>query len=251
MSRNSQATPKPLVGGQMIPVGTADGWGPLMTGLSCLPLGTATLAGEERPGIFVRGRSGYEPGVYFYHWVDEDENGTPVFGKRRAVGEPFGDRSICTIYQKSDGTVCGLWFIEGTIRYAVLDTDSFAFVPAGKPTKLLGWTSGAVSPENPLTPYRQGRRRQRAGCRSAPRRRADGLHRRPRLFERETKRVQRPGTIVISHSTERGYGSSGTPTARSYVTSVDDPEAGGEVSAARFSATNREVQGADGEHPAS
>ena len=226
MTTQTEPRPNALVSGEMIPVGTENGWGPLSTGLSCHPVGTANLRGAARPDIFVQGKRGPEPGIYLYRWICDDAEGTPVFGDRQAVTHPFDLGSTCAIYQTADGDVAGLWVVEGQLRYAAFDTATCTFMASETPITFEDWTSGInslgvrVESDGALTVFLGGR-----GWSNA--RAADTHGRDPLYFPYDGAGIWRWG-----HS----YSSL-------YAVRIDNPAEGGSVTPVRVSPTDREVQG--------
>ena len=130
------AAKRPLESGQCIPVGTADGRGPLATdAIVSNAVGAAYVFDSAYPDLFVRtGTLGMRTGLFLYPWTDTAANGAPVFGKPRDVAHPFKDQSppAGTIHQTSDAVIWAVW-IEGT---ALVQTrynhEEQAFVEVGR-----------------------------------------------------------------------------------------------------------------------
>ena len=120
-----------LRSGEKIPVGTADGRGPLATyGVVSQPLGSAILSHEREADLFIRTtKFGEVTGLFLYPFSDRNKEGIPVFGKGIEIKYPFeghfppsGD-----IFQTEDGAVHGCWIQGKEIVYTVYSPKEHAF----------------------------------------------------------------------------------------------------------------------------
>ncbi|MCC6681146.1 MAG: VCBS repeat-containing protein [Phycisphaeraceae bacterium] len=132
----------PLVSGQLIMSGAADGAGPLSAGVSLRPMGYASLRGGTEPDIFVAaGNYSDRPGLLLFRFVKRDEHGTPMFADPVNVAHPGKGNSVPTgvIFQTSDKTIHGFWLSGSTIQRTILDGNAHKFIdsPAG-PVQLEG-----------------------------------------------------------------------------------------------------------------
>lgn len=115
--------------GEPIPVG-GDSLGPLASGgVSSVPIGWAHVYGSKRPDLFV-GADKWYPGTYLYRWLEDSEDGVPIFGNPIQLRVPFPEsrQSKGSVVETADGDVYGFW-LDGTdvilSRYAA-DARSFA-----------------------------------------------------------------------------------------------------------------------------
>jgi hypothetical protein len=73
-----------LESGQAIPVGSADGLGPLAApGVVSYPLGAAQVVGTEQPELFLRTtKYGIDTGLWMYPAAGYTSAGVPIFNRR-------------------------------------------------------------------------------------------------------------------------------------------------------------------------
>jgi hypothetical protein len=138
----------PLVGGEPVVVGTADGRGPLATqAIQSVPVGAAFVFGSKQPDLFVAtGKFGLETGLFLYRWSATSKDGVPVFGERLKVGFPVpgGYPPPGTIVQTSDGAIHGVWLAGKELVRGLFNKDAMAFEEAGRVT-IEGLPRGAGS----------------------------------------------------------------------------------------------------------
>ncbi|MDX9974587.1 MAG: VCBS repeat-containing protein [FCB group bacterium] len=138
----------PLVSGEPIVVGTADGRGPLAAqAIQSIPVGAAFVYGSAQPDLFVSTtKYGLETGLFLYRWVATAEGGVPVFGERKAVAFPFESNfpPMGSIVQTQDGAVHAVWVAGTTLVHGVFDKDAMRFDEAGR-VEVEGLPRGAGS----------------------------------------------------------------------------------------------------------
>ena len=116
--------------GAPIPVGTADGSGPLTAGLTSFPAGFAHVTGAAEPDLFAAaGRFSFPLGLFLYPARGRTAEGVPVFGERWTLDYPekADQPPICTIVER-DGAVHGFFLHGMEIIDTRFDRDRRAFV---------------------------------------------------------------------------------------------------------------------------
>lgn len=134
-----------LVSGELIPVGTPDGRGPLAAhAVVTEPVGAVHVTGGDAPDLFVRTtRFGRDRGLFLYPFSSRAEDGTPVFGPRQPAGHPFDEvyPPEGHVFTDSEGAVHGLWLEGGKLVHTVFNRDRMAFERTGE-TGLAGLPRG-------------------------------------------------------------------------------------------------------------
>ena len=135
----------PWTSGEQIPVGTADGIGPLAPhAVMSVPLGAVKLSDGPYPEIIVATtKYGTESGIWLYRNTGA-KDGAPLFEKAHRITHPFKDLwppAGCVV-QRRDGAVLGLWLSDGNLVWTRFDADAKAFVEP-KPLTLSGLPRGA------------------------------------------------------------------------------------------------------------
>lgn len=131
------AAADPWVSGEQIPVGTADGFGPLAPhAVMSVPLGHARLSGAEPPDIFVATtKYGTEAGIWRYRPVKRPgQTGIPAFEKVQRIGHPFKEPypPAGCIVQKRDGAIAGFWLDGGALVATRLDEANWQFTETAR-----------------------------------------------------------------------------------------------------------------------
>ncbi len=134
-----------LVSGDAIPLGTADGRGPLAAdAVTIEPLGVARVFDGAEPDLFTAtGQHGRNKGLFLYKWSARGPHGEPVFAAPKPVGFPFKGAYPPNgfILQTSDGVVHGLWLQGKEIVHTVLDKAGMRFEERNR-IKLAGLPRG-------------------------------------------------------------------------------------------------------------
>jgi hypothetical protein len=124
-----QAIAAPLVSGEPIPVGAANGVGPLASDkLNNLPVGIAHVYGRAQPDLFVIGGSRFYPELVLFPWIETSPDGVPVFGAPVNVEVPefvgFGVKG--TIFER-ENEIHMLWIVDDALVLLDFDRASLSF----------------------------------------------------------------------------------------------------------------------------
>ncbi len=101
------------------------GRGPLaLVNLNHHVLGHARVFGGREPDLFVAGYGGPQA-VHLFKWVDTAENGAPVFAEPVVVKCGFKDKGC--VFQRTDGSVVGLWIDKEELVTTSFDREKLEF----------------------------------------------------------------------------------------------------------------------------
>ncbi len=119
------AEPHLPAGTRALPSAAPGGRGPLaLVNLNHHVLGHAHVFDGEQPDLFVAGYGGPKA-VHLFRWVGTSPEGAPVFARPEEVKCPFTGQGC--VFQKSDGSITGLWADRAEIVTLEFDREAMAF----------------------------------------------------------------------------------------------------------------------------